>query len=438
MLGYPCGETQQEVVDRDIVRQPAMRGSSSESGGTEVRIIRRELDRDGLSQAKWSHVSVSLRIHTSMSPMIDLRIRCFSFALLLGSFVSANAAEPFLLCVPRLPDKQIVPLLVESSGDDTMVRRGTPLDLPEGGGRIAYNAPRRQLLVTQSGKTPSTATTIQIRRDGGLQLVGSSHLERPSGYTSVDRSGEFFLTVSYGSGDVAVYRIKKDGVVGAMSDSLVVPRKEAHCLWSTPDNRFAYVPCVKNNNALYQFSFDSETGTLAPLDPFDARPPAMFGPRHVAYHPSLPLAYFSNEQQLGVSVYQIADSGQLTGIQHAQTMPRRSPYVQGKRGMHASDVVIAPDGKLLFVAVRDFIESEDSVFVFRVGEDGKLGLASRSKVGDIPWKLAVSPDGRYLAVSESGDQKLSIWGVREGGALQKIVRLDWGSAVRDMVAVSIE
>ena len=119
-------------------------------------------------------------------------------------------------------------------------------------------------------------------------------------------------------------------------------------------------------------------------------------------------------------------------------MPRRSPYVQGKRGMHASDVVIAPDGKLLFVAVRDFIESEDSVFVFRVGEDGKLGLASRSKVGDIPWKLAVSPDGRYLAVSESGDQKLSIWGVREGGVLQKIVRLDWGSAVRDMVAVSIE
>ena len=370
--------------------------------------------------------------------MIKPRILSLSLAVLLGSVLSAHAAEPFLLCVPNSPEKQIVPLVIDPSGGEAEVRRGAPVELPSGGSGIAYNAHRRQLLVTKSGKGLSDVTTIQIGKDAGLQLVGSSLLDRPSGYTSVDRTGQFFLTVSYGSGDVAVYQIKKDGIVGAMSDSFVAPRKEAHCLLPTPDNRFAYVPCVKNNNALYQFMFDSDEGTLRPLDPFDARPPAMFGPRHVAYHPSLPIAYFSNEQQLGVSVYEIADNGQLTGIQHAQTMPRRSPFVQGKRGMHASDVVIAPDGKLLFVAVRDFIASEDSVFAFRVGEDGKLSLASRSKVGDIPWKLALSPDGQHLVVSESGDQTLSIWKVLEDGTLQKVLGIDWGSAVRDMVAISIE
>lgn len=63
----------------------------------------------------------------------------------------------------------------------------------------------------------------------------------------------------------------------------------------TPDNRFVYVPHVKGNNALFQYAFDAATGSIAPLDPVDIGPPEGSGPRHVAYHPDLPLAYFMRQ-----------------------------------------------------------------------------------------------------------------------------------------------
>jgi len=160
-----------------------------------------------------------------------------------------------------------------------------------------------------------------------------------------------------------------------------------------PDNRFVNIPGVKNNNALYQPAFDETTGRLNSLEPVDAQPPVMFGPRQVVYHPSMPIAYLSNEQQLGVSVYQIGDDGQLIGLPHAMTRPRRSPFEAGKRDPHASSLVVSPDGKWLFVAVRDFGEDEYSGFTFRIGAEGKLSLEARTRGGDIPVTLAMSPVG---------------------------------------------
>ena len=43
----------------------------------------------------------------------------------------------------------------------------------------------------------------------------------------------------------------------------------------------------------------------------DAGPPADSGPRHLVYHPRLPLLYFSEEQSLGVSIYRRGEDGRL-------------------------------------------------------------------------------------------------------------------------------
>ena len=193
---------------------------------------------------------------------------------------------------------------------------------------------------------------------------------------------------------------------------------------------------VKNNNALFQFAFDARTGKLEPLEPYNAKPPAMFGPRHVAYHPTLPIVYFSNEQQLGVSVFAIGDDGQLTDRQHATTLPRRSPFEKGKRDLHASDLVLSPDGKRLFVAVRDFGGDEDSIFAFRIEVDGKLSLESRTKVGDIPWKLDISPGGEYLIVCESGIRNIAFFEIAPDGSLDRIPNISIPSGTRDMAVQS--
>lgn len=245
----------------------------------------------------------------------------------------------------------------------------------------------------------------------------------------------FFLPSFF---SLTVYAIGEQGKVGRLVCSLKTPHPEAHSILTTPDNRFVYIPCVKINNALYQYAFDEKTGQITPLEPFNALPPTMFGPRHVTYHPTLPIVYFSNEQQLGVSLYEIGPDGQLTDQQHATTMPRRSPFEQGKRDLHASDLVLSPNSKCLFVAVRDFNGDEDSVFSFRVEADGKLSLVDRTLVGDIPWKLDMSPSGNYLIVSESGADRLSIFKVHSDGILSRTASIDLPSGATDMSVVALK
>ena len=173
---------------------------------------------------------------------------------------------------------------------------------------IARHPTQSVFVVTLVGKGAESPRAVTLVRgsDGKLSIAGFTELQDSTGYTSFDRTGGYFLTSSYHDGHFDVYQVKPDGVLGDRVSHQQVAEKYAHSVLTTPDNRFLYVPCVKEFNAIYQYSFDEKTGDVQPLDPFDAKPPHMFGPRHIAYHPSLPYVYFSNEQQLGVSAYRIA------------------------------------------------------------------------------------------------------------------------------------
>ncbi len=345
---------------------------------------------------------------------------------------AAWADDSFGVIVPDGPERQLSRYTILQQGDRVSIGKKQTIDLPFAPSGIATDPTRQRLFVTAGGRNASTVATIALDDADHIELIQTSPLQFPAGYTSVDRSGKYFLTANYPAGIIAAYPIADDGTIGNAICSRTTPTREAHCILTTPDNRFVYIPCVKNNNALYQYAFEEATGNLTELDPHNASPPAMFGPRHVAYHTKRPIAYFSNEQQLGVSVYEINQDGQLHDLQHATTMARRSPYVQGERDMHASDLVVTPDGHLLFVAVRDFVGDEDSIFGFRIEDDGRLSKVSRTLCGDIPWKLALSPAADLLLVSESADKSLSIFRVEANGKLSRVSRLDWGVSARDM------
>ena len=346
------------------------------------------------------------------------------------------AAESFYVFAPNKAQKKLMRVAVHETTDGIGIEQLESLSLPLAPASIAVDHDQERLVVSAGGKDQPPVATIEILSGGELRVLYSSTLQHPSGYSSVDRTGKFILTANYVSGKVTVYPIDAKGSIGRATCSLTTPNKEAHCILTTRDNRFVYIPCVKNNNALFQYAFDDKTGELKPLTPFDAEPPAMFGPRHIAYHPTLPIAYFSNEQQLGVSLFRIGSDGQLSDIQHAVTMPRRSPFEQGKRDLHASDLVVTNDGIRLFVAVRDFNGDEDSVFSFRIEADGTLSLIARTKVGDIPWKLDLSPNGKFLLVSESFDQRLAIYEIQGDGKLTAAANVDWNAEVRDMVVIA--
>lgn len=380
--------------------------------------------------------------------------------------VGSDASESFHIIAPDKNGQQILSLLVTRTNDRVEIEQEPSIPVDFAPSSITCDPKRRTIYVSGSNdleKSQSTIAVIASRPAEGLTgpsealkspsealknhsealnspseqlkiLRQSSHPFRP-GYSSIDRSGQYLLTANYQTGQVSILAIRDDGLIGDITYQTTTPKPEAHCILTTPDNRFAYVPSVKENNGLAQYFFDATSGTLAPMTPIDAEPPAMFGPRHVAYHPNLPIAYFSNEQQLGISVYRIAKDGQLNDRQHAASLPRRDPYIKGSRGLHASDLVLSPTGELLFLAVRDFVGDQDSVFTYRVANDGRLSLLERTKVGDIPWKLDLSPDGTMLCVSEAFEHRLSIYKISSKGELSPAAACNWDTEVRDMIVL---
>lgn len=359
-----------------------------------------------------------------------------AISVLLIQGVSASCAESFEVigCAGKEQGLLRVRVTIQGDGLKAELIQTLPLDFRPSS--IAKRPNGNQIVVSSTSVEGSIPVVVVAKESEGLKVVSESRLSHPTGYTSFDRSGKFFLFANYKTGTIGSYRVDPNGSFSEPACVIETPNKEAHCILTSQDNRFVYIPCVKYNNALFQYEFDDASGMLSPLTPIDAEPPAMFGPRHVAYHPTLPLAYFSNEQQLGVSVFEKVANGQLTAIQHATSMARRSPYEKGKRGIHASDIAITSDAKWLFIGVRDFVADEDSVFSFRVESDGRLSKVARKIVGDIPWKIGLSPDDSHLVVSEAGDRRLSFFRIGAEGQLSKTASVDWDAYVRDMVVIS--
>ncbi len=113
------------------------------------------------------------------------------------------------------------------------------------------------------------------------------------------------------------------------------------------------------------FRLDAATGKLTPNDPpfVKTRPGA--GPRHIAFHPKMPLAYVINE--LGSSVTTYRFDPQRGSLQPIQIVPSTPPSYTGDN--HGAEVAAAPSGRVVYASNR----GHDSIGVFAVNDrDGTL------------------------------------------------------------------
>ncbi|MCA9071255.1 MAG: beta-propeller fold lactonase family protein, partial [Planctomycetaceae bacterium] len=249
-------------------------------------------------------------------------------------------------------------------------------------------------------------------------------------YLSLDRANRFLLGVNYFDGLVDVYSLDEAGNPDQRVAKLNEGRRNAHCVFPSPDNRFVYIPYVKETNALFQYRFDSKTGKLTPLDPQNAHPPEGTGPRHMAYHPQKPIVYFSNEQHLGVSAYDIEKSGQLKLRQVCDAVDKD----ESKKGVSSSDIAITPDGRFLFAGIRGHTRDFDWISRYRIQENGDLELLGLTPADKIPWGLTLSPDGNYLLATAFQGGTLTAFRITETGELQKSASLNWDKSISDLVA----
>ncbi|MDP6445490.1 MAG: beta-propeller fold lactonase family protein [Pirellulaceae bacterium] len=272
---------------------------------------------------------------------------------------------------------------------------------------------------------------FHVAKDGRLKRGPEVAFQHGSAYLSLDRSSQFLLGASYFEGHVDVYRLNERGIPSEPPLTVHEGRDKAHSILTSRDNRFAYVPYVKNQNGMFQYGFDEQTGKLTPLDPAQAKVADGAGPRHVAFHPTKPLVFFSNEQQLGVSAYRIQSSGQL------QLLGVAIPgALQPRAGVAASDIVVTRDGRFVYVGVRDFDKGQvDAIHGYRVEASGKVVHIGRTAADAIPWGLRLSPAGGHLLVTAAHGETLTAYRIGGNGSLRKRASIKWGKMIRDIAVV---
>ena len=293
--------------------------------------------------------------------------------------------------------------------------------------------PGKNLLYVSSartGKQKTQGAVIVLDAKGDYRKHTPVTFQHGYSYLSLDRENRYLLGCNYFDGFVDVYELNQEGIPHQRVSGLNEGRRNAHCVLPSPNNRFVYIPYVKETNALFQYRFDANSGKLTALEPKNAIPPQGTGPRHMAYHPKKPIAYFSNEQHLGVSVYGIEPSGQLKLRQVCDAFPAGT----NKNGLSSSDILLTPDGQYLFAGIRGHQQEIDGLTRYRILPDGTLKLLGLTPTEKIPWGLTLSPDGQFLLVTAFQGESLTAFRIGKDGNLSKAATLKWDKSISDLVA----
>ena len=264
-----------------------------------------------------------------------------------------------------------------------------------------------------NGRVTGAVSAFGIARDtGALTRLGEQPSEGSAPcFVSVDREGRVVLVANYYGGNVALLPIQSDGALaaataivkhvgsGPKADRQSEPH--AHCIVADPSNRFALAADL-GADRVFVYRLDLDGKSLHHVDGGDAVMRAGAGPRHIAFHPTLPLVFITNELDSTVATLRFdAVRGALSVIDAHSTLPA------GWSGTnYPADIHVAPSGHTLYVSNR----GHNSIAVFSVAATGALTLDQVVATGgDWPRNFSLDPSGRWLLVANQKSNSIIVF-----------------------------
>ena len=249
------------------------------------------------------------------------------------------------------------------------------------------------------------ATTGRLTRLNQQSTKGENPV-----HLAASPSNDFMLVANYRSSSIAVLPLRQDGSLGEVVDLVLLdgpigphrvqqPASRPHQVEFDPSGRFVLVP-DKGLDCIFTFRLSS-TGKLIATDPAAVSTREMSGPRHIAFHRTLPVAYVVGELDSTVTSYRWdAETGQLAPFQIIPSLPQN--YTGNSR---AAEIAVSPDGRYVCASNR----GADSIAVFSVeANTGWLTVAGfPSSAGSTPRCFALDPTGRSVLVSNEGTDSIA-------------------------------
>jgi 6-phosphogluconolactonase len=238
-------------------------------------------------------------------------------------------------------------------------------------------------------------------------------------YVSIDRRGHALLVANYTGGSVALLPIQPGGGLAPAANVAQhrgkgpnAERQEAahaHCVVSDPSNRYVLAADLGIDKVVV-YRLNGERA-LQHVATGDAQLEPGSGPRHIAFHPTLPLVYVATELNSTVTRLRFDGArGALTPIDTRSTLP------SGWTGTsYAADIHVAPSGRTLYVSNR----GHNSIAIFSVDKAGALTLEQTMPTGgDWPRNFSLDPTGRWLLVANQRSGDIIVFARdRDGGRL---------------------
>lgn len=231
-------------------------------------------------------------------------------------------------------------------------------------------------------------------------------------YVALDKAGASAMVANYGSGSVAVIRVRKDGRLGKLTafvqraGSSVNPDRQegphAHMINVSPDNRYVLSTDL-GLDKVFVYRFDEKAGTLEPNDPVFAVLTPGSGPRHIAFSPNGRFVYVINEMKSTITTFSYdAARGALRKLQTVSTLPKNF-----KGQSDCAEVAVSPSGKFVYGSNR----GHDSIAVFAV--DAKKGTLTQVErvptQGKTPRHFAIDPTGSYMLAGNQESNNLVVF-----------------------------
>lgn len=231
---------------------------------------------------------------------------------------------------------------------------------------------------------------------------------------NLSKNGRYVSVANYSGGNIALFSLDKEGKLednpqvrqheGSGPDSTRQEAPHAHCVTWRPDSKYLYAVDL-GIDEIIAYPFDKASGALG-----DGQTAIKVtggnGPRILTFHPSRKQAFLVNELSCTVlSMSYEAGSPVLSPIQEESTLP-----ADFKGQNTCAHIQLSPDGRFLYVSNR----GHDSIAAFSVSEDGRLKqVAIVSTQGAHPRFFTLTPNGQHLLAANRDSDSVVVFRINQ-------------------------
>lgn len=341
------------------------------------------------------------------------------YSLLVGSYsdMDALAHQPY---APK-PGEGIYAMTLSTDGKLSLNSTSASLNpavlIPHSDGKSIY-------AILETIQSNGSIIRYTVKPDGSL----NEHEEfeasgKSTCYLSLSPKKDAAIVINYWDAIIDVVDVDEEGKLGDIKQSFkqyyrpenewrqVENREDhwgnrqvgphAHCAHFWHD--WVFVPDL-GENAIFQYRWDANTKQLARETWIEFE--AGSGPRHMVMHPTLDICYVSNELFNTVCVAKLDSSDpdtvkpRLIPIQYESTLDDRDNV------SYVSEIKLSPDARFLYVSNR----GDNSLAIFKVHDNGQIertGLVPTG--GKFPRHFSITPDGKAVIAANQDSGHIRVF-----------------------------